>query len=213
MVKSHILTSFILEKGRDLTGSFRSTCELFLLHHQHSQIKSCSEFVTHTTNMSSKNTGTINPTWGIQCHSVHPQLMQIHCVGSSCFQQTEPKNEIQQRNLAIPPGTTAVTHTAAHHLNVLEMLTHQFVELPLGHGAESFVCRSEHREGSRPVQVLCQTCRLDCSHQRTAKQTCIKCFAANHCVGQLRAGLKRELGSYNCEILLQSSKPNNQNGD
>lgn len=75
-----------------------------------------------------------------------------------------------------------VPHTAACHLNVLEMLTHQFVELPLGHGSESFVCWSEHCEGSWPVQVLCQTCRLDCSHQRTAKETCIKCFTGHSLV-------------------------------
>lgn len=89
----------------------------------------------------------------------------------------------------------------------------QLAELPLGHGLESFVCWGEHCEGSRPVQDLCQTCRLDCSHQRAARQTCIKCFTANHSIAQLCAGLKRELGSYNCEILLGSNKSNNQNGD
>lgn len=89
----------------------------------------------------------------------------------------------------------------------------QFVELPLGHGLESFVCGSEHGEGSRPVQGLCQTCRLDCSHQRAAKQTCIKCFTANHFTAQPCAGLNRELGNYNCETLLGSRKSNNQDGD
>lgn len=89
------------------------------------------------------------------------------------------------------------SHTAAHPPSVVEMLTQQFVELPLGHGLESFVCGSEHREGSRPVEVLCQPCRLDCSHQGTAKQTCIKCFTAKHFTAQLCAGLKGELGRYN----------------
>lgn len=65
VVKHHILTSLILEKGRGLTGSFRNIWEISHLHHQHSQIKSHSEFVTHTTNMSSKNTGSINPSWRI----------------------------------------------------------------------------------------------------------------------------------------------------
>ena len=54
-------------------------------------------------------------------------------------------------------------------LNALEMLTHQFVEFPLWHGSESFVGWSKHSEGTRPVQVLHETCRLDCSHQRTAR--------------------------------------------
>lgn len=143
--------------------------------------------------MSSKNTGSISPTCGFSATLciLSFLLLQLCWVGSSCFQQTEPKNEIQQRNLAIPPG---ITHTAACHLNVLDMLTHQFVELPLGHGSESFICWSEHCEGSWPVQVLCQTCRLDCSHQCTAKETYTKCFTANHLLGQLCAGLKRALG-------------------
>lgn len=206
VVKSHILTSFILEKGRDLTGSFRNICKLSHSHHQHCQIKSHSEFVTHTTNTSSKNTSSTNPLGefsAILC-ILSFLLIQILWVGSSCFQQTEPKDEIQQRNSAIPPTLTAVTHSSSS---------------PQCSGdAHPSVCSVPPGAGLGKLRLLEQTpwrfpaCWGSLSDLQTGlqpptyckKQTCIKCFT-----GQLQRGL----GSYSCEILLGSSKSNNQNGD
>lgn len=53
----------------------------------------------------------------------------------------------------------------SHHSQPdLWTFTHKFVQRPLWHGSEGFVCWCEHCEGPWPVQRFCEACRLDGSH-------------------------------------------------
>lgn len=131
---------------------------------------------------------------------MHPQLSAALGFSKSVMQELHASSRQGQR---MRYGREAEPFPHYHtnntqQLNALEMLTHQFVEFPLWHGSESFVGWSKHSEGTRPVQVLHETCRLDCSHQRTARH--VKHRWLHHKLHSPQTAFV--LQSYNCKILL-----------
>jgi len=132
------------------------------------------------------------------------ELIHIRCVGSLCFQQTGSKNEIRQRNSAIPPCIMPVTHSScssecsksAHPLVYSVLLGAWLGKLRSSEQTlwRYLACSGsllDLQTGLQPPRY-CKTNR----HKMLHYKLCLLVLEQLHVV------FKRELRSYNCKILL-----------